>query len=88
MSFFVKLMWITSEITSTFMVLKKCSLVTGKFLTSSNALEMILDPDSPEDEELEDQRYFLLDFLTCIRRLWTYMVSFMPDISFLRGVWP
>ena len=26
------------------------------FSRYSNALEMILDPDSPEDEELEDQR--------------------------------
>ena len=45
-------MWITLKIPLIFMDLKNSSLITS--LLISEAINMILDPDSPEDEDLED----------------------------------
>jgi len=45
-------------------------------------LEMILRPDPPEDEELEDDRFILLylDIYQFIKKPPIYMVSYMLDI--------
>jgi hypothetical protein len=44
---------------------------------------MILRPDPPEDEELEDDRYSQVypDIYPSINKPQTYMGSFTPDIS-------
>lgn len=51
-------------------------------LKPSDALEMILRPDPPEDEELEDERYYLhhLDICPSTKKPLISMVSFTPDI--------
>lgn len=48
------------------MELNKNLIITSSFLIfyfTSEALEMILSPDAPDDEDLEDERYNFFYFL-------------------------
>ena len=51
----------------------------------NDALEMILSPEPPEGEELEDERFsfYYLDTLQSTRKQQTSMASFMPGLSWL-----